>query len=80
MEESLVGESLKFMVLGMTVVFLFLALLVQVMKVQAKIINKYFPEKKAVAAGAKTAAPAADDSAKTAAIIAAITEFKKNKS
>ena len=75
MEESLVGESLKFMLLGMSVVFLFLALLVQVMKFQAKIINKYFPEKEAVAA-----TPPADDSSKTAAIIAAITEFKKNKS
>jgi len=79
MEVSLVGESLKFMVLGMTVVFLFLALLVQVMKYQAKIISKYFPEKEAAPA-AKTKAPAADDSVKTAAIIAAITEFKKNKS
>lgn len=80
MEVSLVGESLKFMVLGMSVVFLFLALLVQVMKYQAKIIGKYFPEKEVAAPGAKPASSAADDSSKTAAIIAAITEFKKNKS
>ncbi len=78
MEVSLVGEALKFMVLGMTIVFLFLILLVQVMKVQAKLIGKYFPEKEAVVAKSKS--PAVDDSAKTAAIIAAITEFKKNKS
>ncbi len=80
MEVSLVGESFKFMALGMTIVFLFLALLVQVMKLQAKIIGKYFPEKEIVAATSKSAASAGDDSAKTAAIIAAITEFKKNKS
>ena len=79
MEVSLIGESIKFMVLGMTVVFLFLASLVQAMKIQAKIINKYFPVKEA-AATAQNTAPAADDSAKTAAIIAAITELKKNKS
>ncbi|RLA77301.1 MAG: Na+-transporting oxaloacetate decarboxylase subunit gamma [Epsilonproteobacteria bacterium] len=80
MEVSLVGESLKFMVLGMTIVFLFLALLVQVMKLQAKLVGKYFPEKEVVTTTSKSAALAADDSAKTAAIIAAITEFKKNKS
>lgn len=75
MEVSLIGEALKFMVLGMSIVFLFLFTLVQAIKFQAKIINKYFPEKEAVAAP-----PAVDDSAKTAAIIAAITEFNKNKS
>lgn len=75
MEVSLIGEALKFMVLGMSIVFLFLFTLVQAIKFQAKIINKYFPEKEAVAAH-----PAVDDSAKTAAIIAAITEFNKNKS
>ena len=79
MEVSLIGESLKFMVLGMTVVFLFLILLVQAIKLQAKIIGKYFPEKDVVPA-VKTAPPSTDDSAKTAAIIAAITDFKKNKS
>jgi oxaloacetate decarboxylase gamma subunit len=45
MEYSLVGEAFKFMVLGMLIVFVFLIVLVQVMKLQAKIINKYFPEK-----------------------------------
>ncbi len=79
MEVSLIGESLKFMVLGMSVVFLFLFTLVQAIKLQAKIIGKYFPEKETVAA-VKTAPAAADSSVKTAAIIAAITEFKKNKS
>ncbi len=45
MEVNLVLESLKFMFLGMSVVFLFLILLVFVLKIQAKIVQKYFPEK-----------------------------------
>ncbi|HIC79157.1 MAG TPA: Na+-transporting oxaloacetate decarboxylase subunit gamma, partial [Sulfurovum sp.] len=32
------------MVLGMSVVFLFLILLVQIVKIQASLITKYFPE------------------------------------
>ncbi|MEA3419350.1 MAG: OadG family transporter subunit [Campylobacterota bacterium] len=79
-EASLIGESLKFMLLGMSVVFLFLIVLVQVMKLQAKLINKYFPEKEPVAAAVKSTPPAEDETARTAAIIAAITELKKNKS
>ena len=45
MEVNLIGESLKFMVLGMSTVFMFLVLLVLVLNVQAKIIMKYFPAK-----------------------------------
>ena len=71
---NLIGESLKFMVLGMTVVFSFLLILIQAIKLQAKIINKYFPEE-------TSAAPApsgqADESQRIAAIIAAVTEFRK---
>lgn len=79
MEINLVGESLKFMVLGMIVVFVFLAVLVQLMKLQAKLIEKYFPEKEA-AVVKKPTTSSSDESARTAAIIAAITEFNKNKS
>ena len=75
MEINLVGESLKFMVLGMLVVFAFLVILVQVMKLQAKIINKFFPEK------APEAAPASRDATQeahhVAAIISAVSEFRK---
>jgi len=76
-EINLVSEALKFMVLGMIVVFIFLAVLVQLMKLQANLIGKYFPEKEPVA---PKAPKARDDKARTAAIIAAITEFNKNKS
>jgi oxaloacetate decarboxylase gamma subunit len=79
MEINLVAESLKFMVLGMIVVFVFLAVLVQLMKLQARLIEKYFPEKEAVLS-AKSKKNIIDESVRTAAIIAAIAEFNKNKS
>lgn len=78
MEIDLVGEGLKFMALGMIVVITFLVVLVQVMKVQAFIIGKYFPEK---APEAPQASNNADQNAHhVAAIIAAVTEFRKNQS
>ncbi|GAB6073662.1 OadG family protein [Nautilia lithotrophica] len=39
-------EALKYMVLGMTVVFAFLYLLTLILEFQRKIIEKYFPEDK----------------------------------
>lgn len=76
MEINLVGESLKFMALGMMIVFIFLVVMVQIMKLQAKIVNKYFPEKAPETAA--TPSNATNDSAQVAAIIAAVTEFRKN--
>jgi oxaloacetate decarboxylase gamma subunit len=75
MEIDLVSEGLKFMVLGMMVVFVFLIILVQVMKLQAVIINKLFPEK-APEAGT-TSGSATQGSEHVAAIIAAVTDFRK---
>ena len=82
MEYSLVGESLKFMVLGMLIVFAFLAVLVQVMKLQAKIIGKFFKEEApAVTKRANSAAnDSEEESKRVAAIIAAVTDFRNNKS
>ena len=79
MEINLVGESLKFMVLGMLIVFVFLVIMVQVMKLQAKIINKYFPEKavEAAPASTNTAQEAEKEAHHVAAIVAAIKEFRK---
>ena len=79
MEVNLITEGLKFMLLGLTTVFLFLLLLIYVLKLQAKLIEKYFPEKE------KTITPIVpavnqtkrDDSQIIAAITAAITDFKK---
>ena len=77
MEINLVGEGLKFMVLGMLIVFTFLYILVEVMKLQAKIINKYFPEKEPAAPAPTPAQDSDEESRRTAAIIAAVTEFRK---
>ncbi len=79
MEIDLVGESLKFMVLGMLIVFVFLAVLVQVMKLQAKIIGKYFKAKAPVVA-APTVNESEEEARRVAAIVAAVTDFRKNKS
>jgi len=73
---NVLGESLKFMVLGMTVVFVFLAILIQVVKLQAKIIAKYFPDEEVAPATSKTSS-VNDESQRIAAIIAAVTEFRK---
>lgn len=43
MEMSLIEEGLKFLVLGMTTVYLFLYLMVLVLKLESKIVKKYFP-------------------------------------
>ena len=44
MDMNLVGESLKFMVLGMGIVFTFLVIMIFALKAQAAIIAKYFAE------------------------------------
>lgn len=75
MEIDLVGESLKFMVLGMLIVFIFLVVLVQVMKLQAKIINKFFPEKAPEVVA--TSNNATQEAHHVAAIVAAVSEFRK---
>ena len=74
MEINLVAEGLKFMVLGMGVVFVFLALLVQVMKWQAAIVAKYFPPK---TPSAPVYTPSKDDPSHVAAIVAAVSEYRK---
>ena len=83
MEVNLVTEGLKFMALGMTTVFLFLILMVVVMNIQAKLVNKFFPQKVTPSSSKKSmrshSATKQDDGATVAAIIAAISEFKKFK-
>ncbi|MCK5109915.1 MAG: OadG family protein [Arcobacteraceae bacterium] len=44
MEVNLVGEALKFMALGMGIVFTFLVIMIFALKAQAAIIAKYFAE------------------------------------
>ncbi|HHD83515.1 MAG TPA: hypothetical protein ENK93_01440 [Campylobacteraceae bacterium] len=82
MEVNMTMEGLKFMVLGMTTVFLFLLLMIAVLKLQKKLLDKYFPPKPVsvtpVRSTVQTAASATEEEEETiAAITAAITEFKK---
>ena len=79
-EVNYVVEALKFMVLGMGVVFLFLFILVKVVELQAKLIAKYFPENASKTPVTPTGNTTDDEQRKVAAIIAAVTEFRKNKS
>jgi len=80
MEVNLVVEGLKFMVLGMSIVFLFLVLLIFAMNVMSKIIHRYFPEPQPVPAEPKPAAAAGNDTLKkVAAIAAAIHHQNKRK-
>ncbi|MDQ7047425.1 MAG: OadG family transporter subunit [Sulfurovum sp.] len=69
-------ESVKFMMLGMTVVFIFLIILIIVVNFQAKLIAKFFPEE---APAIPANAGKADEAHHVAAIIAAVTEFRKSK-
>lgn len=81
MEVNMTIEGFKYMILGMTTVFLFLLLMIVVLKLQTKLLNKFFPPKPVSAAPVKSSAPvskaSAEDEETVAAITAAITEFRK---
>jgi len=83
MEVNLVAEGLKFMVLGMTTVFIFLLFLILVLKIQEKLVNKFFPVQMSTASKAASLGAGAvtsdkkDDAEVIAAITAAITDFRK---
>jgi oxaloacetate decarboxylase gamma subunit len=79
-EVNLLAESFKFMILGMGVVFLFLYILVKVVELQAYLINKYFPEAPPTPATPVITNTTEDENRRVAAIIAAVAEFRKNKS
>ena len=75
MELHLVEESVKFMILGMGIVFLFLYILVLLMQLQAKIINRFFPEKE-IQAPAQNSSD--ENKGHIAAIIAAVAHYRKH--
>lgn len=81
MEEiNLITEAGKFMVLGMGVVFSFLIILIFVLKAQAAIVAKLFPEKeKNTVANRPTSNASSTNSAKTAAIVAAVQHHRNLK-
>ena len=81
-EVNLVVEALKFMVLGMAVVLSFLIIMIFVLKIQAKVIAKYFPEKPKEVSEWKpqtVQSSSTDDKDITAAITAAIMHYNKQK-
>ncbi len=68
METNLIIEATKFMLLGMGIVFLFLIIMVYVLKIQAKLIGRYFPDKEKTPLKTKTS----NNATKVAAIVAAV--------
>ncbi|MCK4737043.1 MAG: OadG family protein [Sulfurimonas sp.] len=48
METNLITEGFKFMGLGMGTVFSFLIILIVMMNLMSKIVNKFFPEPKPI--------------------------------
>ncbi|WP_458701143.1 OadG family protein [Sulfurospirillum sp. 1307] len=81
MEHNLVAEGLKFMVLGMGTVFVFLMLMVLILHFQSKIINRYFPQKESVpldTSSVSNTTSKKDNNALVAAITAAIITHKNS--
>lgn len=72
MEVNVIFEALKFMLLGMGVVFSFLVILIFVLKGQMNLLTKYFPEKGKKPAKKVQPSVASNNSAKVAAITAAV--------
>jgi len=80
MEINLIAESVKFMFLGMGVVFAFLTIMIFVLKAQGAILTKYFPaENKVVNNVPSRNANEKTDNAKIAAVIAAVQHHKNLK-
>lgn len=82
MEINLIAETLKFLVLGMSTVFMFLILLVFVMQMQAKIMTKYFPheeEKAVVNSNTNQRTSQRENLAVIAAIAASIKSYTQTK-
>jgi oxaloacetate decarboxylase (Na+ extruding) subunit gamma len=75
MDANLVVEGLKFMLLGMGTVFLFLIVMIVSMNIMSTIIHKFFPEPKS--AISSTGNQAKDNKKIIAAITAAITHHRQ---
>ena len=81
-EVNLVSEAYKFMALGMGIVFLFLTLMIFVLKLQAFLIAKFFPLEEKEKVGSwkpQKNSVSVDDRDTTAAITAAIIHYNNQK-
>ena len=74
----MVFEALKFMLLGMGIVFLFLILMIALLTLQAKIINTFFKEKQNPNIK-KSLKPSSNNEETVAIISSAISQHIKNK-
>ena len=79
MEVNLIAESVKFMFLGMGVVFAFLTIMIFVLKAQGAILTKYFPAENKVVNVTLKDTIKQNDAAKMAAIVAAVQHHKNLK-
>ena len=80
MEIDLIAESIKFMMLGMGIVFAFLIILIFILKAQGALLTKYFPaENKVVPNVNLKDSSVKNETAKIAAIIAAVQHHKNLK-
>jgi oxaloacetate decarboxylase gamma subunit len=79
MEVHLVSESVKFMILGMGIVFVFLYILVLLMRLQAWVIEHFFPERAPRSDNTPTSSQGEEERARVAAIVAAVAEYRKAK-
>ena len=79
MEINLIAESVKFMFLGMGVVFAFLTIMIFVLKAQGAILTKYFPVENKVTNITPKNTSSQTETAKIAAIIAAVQHHKNLK-
>ena len=77
MEMNLVVEGVKFMIIGMTVVFVFLIMMVFAISLQAKFVARFFPEKPAAPkSGSTVSGGSVDDAGVVAAIMGAVKAYK----
>jgi len=82
MEINLIAEAFKFLILGMSTVFLFLILMVYVLQLQSMIVAKYFPQSKEEdTTGAKSTSKVSQNGnlALVAAIAASLKSYKQSK-
>ncbi len=79
MEINLIVEAVKFMVIGLTTVFLFLWLLIIVLKIESRVVQRLFPPRMAVKATPKTEKKKEVNEEITAAIVAAVTQHRNRK-
>jgi oxaloacetate decarboxylase gamma subunit len=77
MDIHLVSESIKFMILGMGIVFVFLYILVLLMRLQAWIVDRFFPERAPASDSGAVSKADDEERARVAAIVAAVAQYRK---